>query len=99
MTPDAEAVAKEIVWKWANQFSYKLNISDTKIEELNRQVIDALTTFTDQQVETLGRNRVQSTLDNWKATVNINFTERDFYVMQQLIDHAFQQPSRAQEGT
>ena len=35
-------VAERIVWQWANQFSYKLNIPDDKIEELSRQVIIAL---------------------------------------------------------
>ena len=34
--------AERMVWKWQEQFRYKLNIPDDKIEELQQQVTTAL---------------------------------------------------------
>lgn len=36
--------AERIVWRWANQFHYKLNVPDDKIEALNQEVIAVLRT-------------------------------------------------------
>ena len=81
MTDPAQRAEQDIVWSWANQFPYKLNISDDKIESLSRQVKDALRTVeretweaADERIECLeqmntcyrlGTRPTQKQLDRW----------------------------------
>mgnify|MGYP001571333116 CR=1 FL=1 len=58
-SPDREA--ENLVWKWANSFPYKLNISDERIEDLNRQVIDAHL-----------RARQQGRREGWEGALDVH---------------------------
>ena len=45
--------AERMVWKWQEQFRYKLNIPDDKIEELQQQVTTALLVARQAQIREL----------------------------------------------